>query len=246
MSKRFYTFLFLIMISSSRLWAQYPPAWGGGADENNFSMGFHFDYISSYYSISKQANWRAPYFYDQTGKYLTDSLTSITSAPTQGFGIGFLARYRLTEHLEARSTPTFIFADRTLSYKYATASQNVDKQVHAAMFELPVLIKLKSDRILNFRAYLLGGLKYSYGLSADKQNDDPNLSPLDKQVITSRSYASYEVGAGFDIYFEYFKFSPEVKISNSFNNVLVPGTDPYSSPLQKLFLRSLVFSIYFE
>jgi hypothetical protein len=246
MSKRLYTILFFILISSSKLWAQNPPAWGGGADDNDFSMGFHFDYISSSYKILKQADWRKPYFYDQTGKYLTDSVNSITSAPTQGFGIGFLARYRITDHLELRSTPTFIFADRTVSYKYTTASQNVDKQVHASMFELPVQVKLKSDRIANVRAYLLGGLKYSYGLSADTQNNDPNLSPLDKQLLNNRSYASYEVGVGLDIYFEYFKFSPEVKISNSFKNILTPGADPYSQPLQKLFLHSLVFTIYFE
>ena len=246
MIKRLYFVLFTLFLCGSKLLAQAPPAWGGGADVNDISFGFHFDYINGSYKILKQSDWRKPYYYTDAGKYITDSLNSITSAGSPGFAVGFIARYRVTEHLELRTTPSLSFADRTITYKYATSSQNVDKSVHASQVEIPLLLKIKSDRIGDFRAYLLGGVKYSYGLSADKTNDDPNLSPLEKQVINKRGYASYEAGIGCDIYFEYFKFSPELKISNSFGNVLNPGTDPYSQPLQKLFLHSLVFTIYFE
>ncbi|WP_448697618.1 outer membrane beta-barrel protein [Mucilaginibacter sp. AW1-3] len=246
MIKRLYFILLIFIFCGSKLLAQAPPAWGGGADVDDVSFGFHFDYISSSYKILKQADWRKPYYNSETGKYLTDSLNSITSAGTPGFAVGFIMRYRITDHLEVRTTPSLVFADRTITYKYATPSQNIDKSVHASQVEVPLLLKLKSDRIGNFRAYLLGGVKYSYGLSTDKTNEDPNLSPLEKQVINNRGYASYEAGIGCDIYFEYFKFSPEVKISNSFGSVLTPGTDPYSQPLQKLLLRSLVFTIYFE
>jgi hypothetical protein len=246
MIKRLYLSLFILIFCSGKLLAQSPPAWGGGADLNDISFGFHFDYINSSYKFFKQSDWRKPYYYKDTGKYLTDSLNSITSAGSPGFAVGFIVRYRITDHLEVRSTPSLAFADRIITYKYATASQDVDKSVHASQVEFPLLLKLKSDRIGDLRAYLLGGVKYSYGLSTDKTNDDPNLSPLEKQVINKRGYASYEAGIGCDIYFEYFKFSPELKISNSFGNVLVPGTDPYSQPLQKLLLHSLVFTIYFE
>jgi len=246
MIKRLNLILWVLIMCSGKLFAQGPPAWGGGADLNDISFGFHFDYINSNYKIFKQPDWRQPYFYSETGKYLTDSLNSITSAGSPGFAVGFIVRYRITDHLEVRSTPELSFADRSITYKYATPSQDVTKSVHASLVEIPLLFKIKSDRLGDLRAYLLGGVKYSYGLSVDKTNDDPNLSPLEKQVINKRGYASYEAGIGCDIYFEYFKFSPELKISNSLGNVLTPGTDPYSQPLQKLLLHSLVFTIYFE
>jgi hypothetical protein len=137
------------------------------------------------------------------------------------------------------------FTDRTLVYKYINSDVPVNKQVSASLIELPLSLKIKSDRIVDFRAYLLGGVKYSYGISKAPAQD-PNLSPLDKLVVTQRGYASYEVGIGMDIYFEYFKFSPEFKISNTIGNVLMPNNDPYSKPLEKLMLHSLVFTIYFE
>ena len=245
MIKSVYFTLFFLLLCS-KLWAQDPPAWGGGADINDISFGFHFDYITSNYKIVKQPTWLQPYYYDQTGKYLTDSVKSITSPNATGFAVGFIARYRITDHLEVRTTPSLTFADRYVYFQYNTSTQDVTKSLHASLVEVPLLIKIKSDRLQNFRGYLIGGAKYSYGLSADKQNDDPSLSPLEKQILSKRGYASYEVGVGCDIYFEYFKLSPELKISNSFGNVLVPEAQPYSSPISKLFLHTLMINLYFE
>ena len=53
-------------------------------------------------------------------------------------------------------------------------------------------------------------------------------------------------GIGFDLYFEYFKLSPEIKLSNSFGNVLLPETHPFSAPINKLSLHTIMFSLYFE
>jgi len=59
-------------------------------------------------------------------------------------------------------------------------------------------------------------------------------------------FGSYEVGLGFDIYFEFFKLSPEIKLSNSIGNVLVNGDNPYSTPINKLTLHTISFSLIFE
>lgn len=244
MIKRYLLILCFLLVCGATSWAQVP-AWGGGADYNDYGFGFHFSYISSYFTPTQKTDWRSPYFDQSSNKYLTDSLTSITSNSSPGFGVGFLARLRITDNLEVRTTPSLAFADRVISYKYKTASQNVDKSVNSAMIDVPLSLKLRSDRIGDVRAYLVGGLKYSYSITAPKK-DDPNMSPLDKMVNNSRSYASYEIGVGCDIYFNYFKFSPELKLSNSINSILVRADDPYTKPLDNLFLHTLVFSIYFE
>ena len=229
-------------------------AWASGADERDLSFGFTFQYVSSDFKIEKKPDWRSPYFDPSTGIKVTDSLSSISSKPSQGFAIGFITRYRLTDHLEARATPVLVFADRLLQYGYAkpqmtnnTNSDNanfIEKQVQTTTVDIPLSLKLKSDRLGNFRAYMLGGVKYSMLIGSKKAND--KIAPIDKLVKNVKGFASYEAGIGCDIYFEFFKLSPEIKISNSFGNVLVSENHPFSSPINKLFLHTLMFSLHFE
>jgi hypothetical protein len=244
MIKKLYPIVCLLLICGIKLHAQVA-AWGGGADYEDYGFGFHFSYIGADFRVLKAADWRTPYFYADAGKNITDSLSSITSASSAGFGVGFLARLRITDNLEVRITPGLSFSDRKILYQYKTPDQNVEKTISAALAEIPLQLKLKSDRIGDIRMYLIGGAKYSYNISGPKK-EDANTSPLEKMVNNNRSYLSYEAGVGCDIYFSYFKFSPEIKFSNTFKNILTPGDNPYSKPLDQLFLHTLVFSIYFE
>lgn len=237
--------LVILGISSRQVLAQRVPAWGGGADQQDLSFGFLFQYVAEDFKILKNPDWRSPYYDPQTGVRLTSPLNSISSNPTPGFAVGFITRYRLTDHLEVRTTPALVFADRTISYAYTTAADNVSKSVSANSIDIPLSFKLKSDRLGDFRAYLLGGVKYTAAIGS-KHGSDANADPLDKLVKNVNGFGSYEVGMGCDIYFEYFKLSPELKLSNSFGNVLIPESHPYSNPLSKLFLHTVAFSLYFE
>jgi hypothetical protein len=243
MIKTWYLTIILLFFCSNLLLAQ-APAWGGGADQNDLSFGFTFTYVSSYYKIVKKPNWRNPYYDPGVGKNITDSLNSISSSPNPGFAIGFITRYRLTDHLEVRITPSLVFADRLLNYTYLTPSEDVTKQVQTTTVDFPLEFKLKSDRIRDFRAYLLGGIKYSQAIG--KGNSQVTLDPLDREVRNVGGFGSYEAGIGCDIYFEFFKLSPEIKLSNSIGNVLVPENQPFSSPISKLSLHTISFSLYFE
>jgi hypothetical protein len=243
MSKTWYLTIILFLLCSNLLLAQ-APAWGGGADQNDMSFGFSFSYVSSYFKIVKKPGWRTPFFDQGTNRYITDSLSSISSSTLPGFAVGFITRYRITDHLEVRATPSLIFADRSLTYTYPTASENVTKPIQTTTVDFPLLIKLKSDRIQDFRAYILGGVKYSQAIG--KGAPDATIDPLQKMVRNSAGFGSYELGLGCDIYFEFFKLSPEIKISNSFGNILVPDNQPFSSPISKLSLHTIMFSLYFE
>jgi len=241
-----YLAIILLLFCSNLLFAQGPPAWGGGADQTDLSFGFTFSYVNSYFKILKKPDWRSPYLDPQNGNQpVTSDLNNISSANTPGFAVGFLTRYSLTEHLEVRVTPSLIFADRTLSYAYVNPSDDITKDVQTTTVDFPLLLKLKSDRIGNFRAYLVGGVKYSYDIGS-KANSDENAAPLDKTVKMVQGYGSYEAGIGCDIYFEYFKLSPEILLSNSFNDVMIHENQPFSNPISKLFLHTVMFSLYFE
>lgn len=239
---RYLIIIFMLCLGKS-VFAQ-APAWGGGSDQAYYSFGFTFQYVNNYYKIDKKPDWRKPFFDPATNKNITAPLNSISSPGSPGFAVGFLARYSLTDHLEIRTTPSLIFADRSLSYTYTDPSEDVQKSVQTAVIDFPAELKLMSDRIQNFRAYMLAGIKYSQAVSTKRNT--PNTDPLDALVVNKSGYGSYEVGLGCDLYFEYFKLSPEIKLSNSFGNVLVAENNPYSSPISKLSLHTITFSLIFE
>ena len=201
MSKKFYLIIFVLLLCGRLVFAQQPPAWASGADQNDLSFGFSFAYVSNYYKILKNPNWRNPFLDKDNGNQpVTSDLNSITSPNAPGFSIGFLSRYRITDHLEVRVTPALVFADRNLYYAYTDTMYNTTKSVQTTTVDLPLLLKLKSDRIGDFRGYLIAGVKYSYAIGADKA--DPQDDLLDKTVKNVTKYGSYEAGVGCDIYFE--------------------------------------------
>jgi hypothetical protein len=226
--------------------------WGGGNDEEQINFGFTFQYISSEYKIVKKRDWRNPYFDPGLGNYVTDVLSAVSSPPSTGFGIGFVVKGRATEHVDVRFTPTLVFSDRIINYHYVVPgtynSQNplIEKKYQATMVEFPLGLKLKSDRLMNFRAYMLGGLKYSVDLASAKKTNDADAAPIDKLIKNDKSFLSYEAGLGFDIYFEYFKLSPELKLSYSFKDILKHDDTPFANPIERAKLRHFTFSLFFE
>jgi hypothetical protein len=245
MIKRYLITLLILIGSGNLLFAQqFVPAWGGGADETDLSFGFSFSYVNSDFKIVKQPDWRTPFVDPETGLNVTKPLTGISSHGTPGFGVGFITRYRLTDHLEVRTTPSLIFSDRTLTYTFEDTAEPINKQVQATTVDVPLSLKLKSDRVGNLRAYLMGGVKFSGAIGGKK--DGLNTAPIERMVKNVKNYSSYEAGFGFDIYFEYFKLSPEIKVTNTFGNMLLPENHPFSAPISKLSLHTIMFSLYFE
>lgn len=248
MKLRYVLFLGIFFLVQSVAAQRVVQAWAGGADQNPFSFGYMFQYVNSSYKILKKPGWRTPYYDQGTNRNVTDSLNSITSPGTAGFSLGFLARYSLTDNLEVRVIPTLVFADKTVSYQYRTQDLAPDKNqiVSTTQAEFPLEFKLKSNRLGNFRAYVIGGVKYAYGIGNQNKTSEADLAPLERKLKNVPNFSSYTAGFGCDIYLEYFKLSPEIKLSNSFGNVLYPESHPYASPLEKLYLHNIVFSLIFE
>jgi hypothetical protein len=242
---RNFIILTFLLIFTGRAFAQQEN-WGGGVDDDKLHFGFSFQYIAPQFKILKVPQWRSPYFDVETSTYVTDSLNSISSKASQGFGLGFVVDLRLTSNVNLRLTPSLSFTDRLVDYKYANSAMDIQKKVSSTMADLPLGIKLKSDRRRNFRAYVLGGVKYSVDIISKSKKDDTGNIATEKFLKNLNSFITYETGIGFDIYFEPFKMSPEIKLSNSFRNVLKQDNNPYSAPLDKLFLHSLQFSLFFE
>lgn len=229
--------------------------WGGGIDDEKLSFGFTFQYVAAEYKVLKTEGWRTPFYVDTpTGReQVTNSLTSISSKVSPGFGIGFLANAKITEHVDLRFSPSLVFSDRKMLYVYdrplindASTNEKL-KTTKATMVDLPLGIKLKSDRIMNFRAYIIGGMKYSLDMASAKKNSNANITDeMEKNLRNTRNYLSYEAGIGLDLYFEWFKVSPEFKLSYSLKDVVNHEGNAFDTPIDKAMLRHFTFSLFFQ
>ncbi|RZJ86874.1 MAG: PorT family protein [Chryseobacterium sp.] len=248
--------LVILLFFSMTVFTAKAQNWGGGVDESDIHFGFTFQYISSEYKILKKRDWmseRLDLSDPSNNVPVTDRLNAISSKVSPGFGIGFVVNKRINEHIDLRFTPSLVFNDRLLEYEYATPSiyntafSMKEQKVQSTMVDFPFNIKVKSDRRNNFRAYLIAGAKYSMDIASKKKTSNAGVPAIERLISNKKNFLSYEAGIGFDLYFEYFKMSPELKWSQSMSNILVSDAqNPYSAPLDKLMLRHVTFSLYFE
>lgn len=254
MTKKLSLVIFLFIFSTN-LFAQN---WGGGVDDEDIHFGFTFQYISAEYKILKKTNWRDIFYDPVDGSQVTTPGLSISSPPTAGFGLGFVINKRLSENMDIRLTPSLVFNDRIIRYEYEPRAPDtiggvttiylttIDKKVQATMFEFPAGLKIKSKRLNNFRAYWLGGAKFSLDIASKKKTYDEGEASINKLLKNKRNFLSYETGIGLDLYFEYFKMSPEIKFSYSINDILNHDKTVFANPIDKTMLRHFTFSLFFE
>jgi hypothetical protein len=210
--------------------------------QTNMNMLDH-DAKPYYFGITLAAN--QSYFKLEHAPAFLATDTAMIAEPlkTMGFNLGLLANARLSEHFDLRFNPQLIFASKNLYYRETYPEpQDTDKKIESILLSFPLQIKFKSDRIGNMRVYTIAGLKYDYDLASNAR-----LRKAEDLVKIRKGDYGYEVGAGFEFYFESFIFAPEFKISNGFGNVHVK--DPnlrYSNVIDKLQSRMIVFSIHLE
>lgn len=163
-----------------------------------------------------------------------------------GFLLGLLATGRISSRFEARFNPQLMFTERNIFYKLKYSDPldgtDVTKKVESVIFSFPFQLKLRSDRIGNFRVYMMGGVKADIDLAANararRAEDLVKLEKFDYGI---------EAGMGFNFYFPSFILSPEIKISNGMKNI--HSRDPnlkYSNTIDRIQSRMIVFSIHLE
>jgi hypothetical protein len=199
-----------------------------------------------YFGITLSGN-SATFSVDHHPKFLqTDTITLIRPSAGPGFGLGLVGTLRLLPHLEARINPGLMFATRNINYnnKYPLPGDSLwqAKKVESIYVNLPIQLKFSSDRITNFRVYVIGGLVYNYDLASNsKARRAEGLMKINKSAF------GYEGGLGFHFYFPSFIFSPEIKISNTFGSVHNRDAGLiYSNVIDRMQARMIVFAIHLE
>ncbi len=173
-----------------------------------------------------------------------DSLYTVESDKQTGFNLGIIANLRLGEHFDLRFVPDLAFSQRNLMYTFVQNGQEftVVKDIESTFLEFPLDLKFKSERVNNYRIYVLAGLKYSIDMvsQAKVENKDKDFVKLE------RNDYGYQVGLGFDFYMERFKFSPELKMFHGLNNLLVADPKIFSTSLNSLKSKIFLISFTFE
>lgn len=175
-------------------------------------------------------------------------LVSVLQRPEFGFHIGIVSNLRLTPMFDLRFVPTLAFGERFLEYRFMRggAIHIINQPFEATFIDLPLHLKYKSMRMSNVRAYVLGGFKFSIDLSSNqfKEEAEPDLI----FARTLRDDFHYEMGAGLDFYFYYFKFSVEIKASFGLRDLIRHGEQGriFYDPIDRLKSNTIMVSFLFE
>lgn len=192
-----------------------------------FAMGTNFADVK--YSLSEEF-------------YGGDSVNRVNIGLIPGITLGGICNFHLRERWDVRIIPSLLLSQRNVFFTLNDGSERT-KTVESVYADLPVLLKYKSERHGNVRFYLLGGVEYAFDIAA---NEGAEKDFFDPNIAFKRQNLFYVYGCGFDLYFPYFKFSPEIRIANGINNVLDAHSTIYSSSFSSMRSRMIMISFQFE
>lgn len=176
-----------------------------------------------------------------------DSVLSVEPGSSGGIALGLVGTLQLSPRISFRANPQLIIGGAkyfTYSLKYPLLDEKYieKKTLPSTIVSFPFQCKFNSDRINNFRVYMMGGIKFDLDLASNSQAR--NAEDL---VKLNKSDFGYEAGIGFNFFMRFVTFSPELKISNGLSNVHSRDKNlKFSNVLDRLNSRMLVFSIILE
>ena len=178
-----------------------------------------------------------------------DSILVSEPGNAPGLSLRLVAALNLSYRFELRFNPGLIFTDRPILYKLnpnyppdMDQGYKVKKSVESIITTFPLDVKFKSDRIGNFRVYMLGGVKADIDLASNAQK-----RKAEDQVRINKYSYGIEGGIGFSFYRKSVTVSPELKISNGLNDLhdRNPALN-YSRVLGSIQSRMIIFTIHLE
>lgn len=226
--------ILLVHLSSS---AQYVELNRPNHDNWPYYFGMTLGYNHSYLHPNGRHNRFLQY----------DSVLTAEPGSSGGITLGLLATMRLSNRFEARFNPQLVlgasrFFTYTLQYPDEFGQTKVQKTLPTTIISFPFQVKFNSDRINNFRVYMLTGFKYDLDLaSASKARNAEDMVKL------KGSDYGIEGGIGFNFYLPFVTVSPEFKFSYGLANIHSRDANlKYSNIFDKLQTRMISFSLHLE
>ncbi|UJP66666.1 type IX secretion/gliding motility protein PorT/SprT [Mongoliitalea daihaiensis] len=243
---------FTLVISQAWAQARFGEISKAGQDDKLISYGFFLAGHTNYYQLKYSEE-----FLNGANTNLAN-IRSITPVYTPGFSLGFLGVFRIHDQFNVLLTPKIGFYEFRTDINYYES--NLDPSIiqspggisnlpsgtqtvvtEATMVELPLLFKYKAQRFNNSRMFFMGGGSAMWRTKAQDEAD------LDGLVTTGRDF-TLDLGMGFDMYFKYFKFSPEIRFSHGLLNIYRPETtDPiFRDAIAEMRRKSITIYLHFQ
>ena len=247
--KLLFPLLILLLTGIKCSYAQYPTVRERIQHLQDFDEKFlHYGYFFSF----NEFGYKIEYVKDYSGSPILKGrgLPDIDIVKNFGFNVGLIGDMRITKFLNLRFEPGLYYSQRDFVYPKATAGLVTDedylREIKSTYIHLPFLVKFSSERINNFRPFLVGGISTSFNLSSNEKNKDDNSNNVFR--VIKQTY-NYEIGFGIDFYLPYFKFSPSIRGVFSIDNEIIQDNDPtspWTSNIDKLFSQGLIINFTFE
>lgn len=187
-------------------------------------------------------------------EYETNNHKDILVKTSTGFNVGLVGNLRISDHLDLRFEPGLSFTTRTLTYPESyttptvdfTNTSNSERQVKSTYVYFPLLLKVSTKRLGNFKPFIVGGVSTAINLSSNEKNEDDNLSGIFRMDGNPNFM---ELGFGIDLYLYYFKFTPSIRGVFAVGDELVKDNDPnspWTSNINKLQTRGFFINFTFQ
>ncbi|KAA6440202.1 PorT family protein [Dyadobacter flavalbus] len=169
-----------------------------------------------------------------------DSAFVIQSPNNAAFRMGFTINAFMNEHFDLRTTPSVSLYERHVKFSYPNGTDKTEKR-ESTWIEVPLLLKYKSLRRVNSRMYMLAGV--TFGIETNvKRNRGGGGGRLD----TKSSDFSIDYGIGYEQFFEFFKFAPELRFSHGLMNVFQPTKNSAGMGINRLSTHTVTLYLNFE
>jgi hypothetical protein len=234
MQRTFYIFILIIFalkVHAQRTKVENMPKY----DKQVVHFGFSLGVNSADFKVKKSPDL-----------FQFDSLYNVDNIRQTGFNLGIVMNLRMGQNFDLRFIPDLAFVERHLEYTFYVNGKvqkpTTVKKIESTFLEFPLYVKFKSERVNNYRVYVIAGGQYSIDMISQAKVENK-----DKQFVKlNRKDYGYTVGVGFDFYMEMFKFSPELKMYNGLNNLLVPDNTIFAKSLSGLNSKIFMISLLFE
>ncbi len=179
-------------------------------------------------------------------KQFTDANTDILVDTSVGFSVGLIGNLRVNNHVDIRLEPGLYFTQRNLIFPNFTEEKDFLRETKSTYIHVPLLLKLSTKRINNFKPFIIGGISTSLNLSSNQKNPDDNF----QGQFRMKKYTSYyELGFGIDFYLFFFKFTPSIRGVFATSDELVPDKNPnspWTSNISSLKSRGVFINFTFQ
>lgn len=241
LARRFLTTLTIIVIYQGLALAQYKPP--QVLNDPNYDhdklLRFGFSLGANFMDFRVNTNKN----FDEN----TDRLFADISNLIPGFNVNVVSDLRIFPTLHLRFMPGLAFGQRNLSFYNYDGTLNTMMKMESSFIETPLTFKYSAERKTNARPYVVAGANFRIDMAAYKKL---NIEEGVFLRLTKGDFY-YEFGVGCDFFLTYFKFSPEIKFSSGFLNVLAreksdEGGEIYMDAIRGMQSQVIVIAFHFE